>query len=90
MEPEDVDRYRNKRCYDIRGSYNKGVKKYLPGEFLPIYDGRENIEDYSGGDIEVGEYLCDFYGKFGCVFKNQWVSHIVVKELLRKGLLKRT
>ena len=34
--------------------------------------------------------MCDFYGKFGCVFKNQWVSHIVVKELLSKGLLKKS
>ena len=58
MEPEDVDRYRFKQCYDIIGCYNNGVKKYLPGQYLPIYDGRENIEDYTGGEIEVGEYLC--------------------------------
>ena len=79
-----------KRCYDIRGSYNNGVEKYLPGQYLPIYDGRENIDDYSGGVIEVGEYLCDWYGMAGCVFKNQWVNSIVVKELLRKGLLKKS
>ena len=79
MIAEQTDRYRHKKCYNIRGSYYNGV-----------YDGRENIENYCGGNIEVGEYLCWSYGSFGCMFNNQWVSSIVVKQLLNKNLLKKS
>lgn len=76
MEPEDVDFYKYKRCYDIRGSYNNGVLKYWPGQFLPIYDGRENIEDYAGGEIDVGEYLCGRYGNIRlCIYGSMGLAY---------------
>src|SRR5690348_10050190 len=89
MEQEDIDKHKCKDCYDIKSSYYNGVLEYFPSEVLPVYDGRENIEDYCGGDIRCGEYFCDWYGEIACVFKNHWVSNIVVKSLLKKGLFEK-
>ena len=89
MEREDIESYKFKGCYDVNSSYYNGVRSiFLAKCYLYMMDERilRTIQD---GEIQVGEYFCDWYGEISCVFRKQWVSHIVVKELLRKGLLKK-
>ena len=75
----------NLKTIDIRGSYKSGILKYFKNEFLPVYDGTENIEPAVEPFSKVGEYLVKQYGSGECLFKNQWVSHIAIQELLKNG-----
>ncbi len=74
---------------DISSSYFNGIQNGFQGEYLPIYDGLEVIQKFSG-KIQPGEY---FVRRYGCdkklTFRNQWVNSIALKKMAKNGWVKR-
>lgn len=80
----------NENCkgIDIRMSYTNAVLKMK--ENYPVFCTADDPVLYQGGKIVCGEYLVEHFKipqLGGMIFQKQWLSHNIVKRLMKKGYL---
>ena len=80
----------NCKGFDINMCYTNAVLNMK--DYYPVFSQAMSPVKYKGGEIVVGEYLVEHFKieqLGGMIFQKQWLSHNVVRRLLKKGYLQK-
>ena len=80
----------NCKGFDINMCYTNAVLNMK--DYYPVFSQAMSPVKYKGGEIVVGEYLVEHFKieqLGGKIFQKQWLSHNVVRRLLKKGYLQK-
>ena len=81
----------NCKGFDINMCYTNAVLNMK--DYYPVFCQASSPKKYKGGKIVVGEYLVEHFKieqLGGMIFQKQWLSHNVVRRLLKKGYLPKS